>query len=173
MEIFIIIAALVFIAFAAKVLFGTTKKQVMSSNPIDGIRPSGVMGFEIGDSYAFCLSRFRHLNIDINSNDLIGNNDSGFVVFGRGEYNNINEVRCRFEQGYLFSVTIDVDYSKDGITDMYGILMSRICRILKKEPSCEEIRKKTWSYAHTDVMLLRHIVPIIEKENLLVQVTFS
>ena len=36
MEIFIIIAALAFIAFAAKVLFSTTKDQAMSSNPIDG-----------------------------------------------------------------------------------------------------------------------------------------
>lgn len=37
----------------------------MSSNPIDGIRFGGVMGFMLGDSYEFCLSRFKHLNLQV------------------------------------------------------------------------------------------------------------
>lgn len=167
-----LIAAIIY-AFSPVKKVQNTKKVVMSSNPIDCIRPKGTMGFEIGDSYAFCLSRFKHLGIQVDDNELVDGRKSGFIVFGRNLYNNIFEVRCRFEQGYLFSITIDVDYSKDGINDMFGILMSRICRVLGKEPSCEEFCKIMWSYENTDVILLKHLVPIIDKEKLLVQITFA
>lgn len=166
----IAIVAIVFVALNPP----KKKAMVRNLNPIDGIRPNGVMGFEIGDSYAFCLSRFHHLSIRVNDDELAaGGAKSGFIVFGRNEYNNIKEVRCRFEEGHLFSITIDVDYSKGGIRDMYGILMSRICRLLAEEPSYEEMKKAIWRYANTEIILLRHIVPILEEEKLLVQVTFA
>lgn len=169
----LIVCFMVVLVIIIKVIRYPKQEVAMSINPIDGITPNGVMGFNIGDSYAFCLSRFSHLNLQIDSSDLVRGNECGFVVFGRGMYNNINEVRCRFEQGHLYSVTIDIDYSKDGIRDMYGILKSRLCRILRKEPSYEERNRAMWAFSNTEVRLFRHIVPIIEEERLLVQVTFA
>ena len=69
---FIVVVAIV--AAAIKFIFTprSAKKVVMSSNPIDGIRFGGVMGFALGDSYEFCLSRFKHLEISVDSIDKTG-----------------------------------------------------------------------------------------------------
>ena len=56
MVIILFFLAAFLIAVALKFIFtpsNSAKKVVMSSNPIDGIRFGGVMGFELGDSYEF------------------------------------------------------------------------------------------------------------------------
>jgi len=65
-----------------KVTPSSAKKIVKSSNPIDGIRFGGVMGFMLGDSFDFCWSRFKHLNIDVDSIDKTGAN-SMIVAWGK------------------------------------------------------------------------------------------
>lgn len=162
MEIFIIIAALVFIAFAAKVLFSTTKDQAMSSNPIDGIRPNGTMGFEIGDSYAFCKSRFKHLNLSVNEDDFesesykmgISNYGNQYVVWGVNEFENIKEVSFCFNTNCkLSSISIYADLSKMSKNDMYGILVSRISRVLGIEPFIYLKYFSKWSTGKADITL--------------------
>lgn len=145
------------------------RNVVMSSNPIDGIRFGGVMGFMLGDSYEFCLSRFSHLEISVDSIDKTGAN-SMILVWGKGVYENINEVRFIFENNELASIVIDVDFSKEGIRDMYGILISRICRVLKNEPILSDSKQTAWASPKSGIILFRHFVPIAEEENLLIQI---
>ena len=172
MDILIIIAAIAFIVFAAKVLLGTTKKHAMSSNPVDGIRFNGIMGFMLGDSYEFCLSRFKHLNLLVYADGLSNGNYSGVVEWGKNTFNNVNEVRFVFDNKILTSIVIDIDFSKDGITDMYGILVSRICRILGAEPIFSDAKQTAWASANvkSGIILARHLMPVIEEENLLIHI---
>lgn len=171
MEVFLFFGAALLLAVVLKVIFTprSAKKVVMSSNPIDGIRFGGVMGFMLGDSYEFCLSRFKHLDIAIDYQDKTGDN---FMIMGWGknQYNNINAVRFIFEQKKLSSIVIDVDFSKEGIRDMYGILISRICRVLKTEPILSDSKQTAWASPKSGIILFRHLVPIAEEENLLIQI---
>lgn len=72
MEAFLFFGAALLLAVVLKVIFTprSEKKVVMSSNPIDGIRFGGVMGFMLGDSYEFCLSRFKHLKLQVNEDEI-------------------------------------------------------------------------------------------------------
>lgn len=171
MEVFLFFGAALLLAVVLKVIFTprSAKKVVMSSNPIDGIRFGGVMGFMLGDSYEFCLSRFKHLDIAIDYQDKTGV-DSMIMGWGKNQYNNINAVRFIFEQKKLASIVIDVDFSKEGIRDMYGILISRICRVLKTEPILSDSKQTAWASPKSGIILFRHIVPIAEEENLLIQI---
>lgn len=171
MEVFLFFGAALLLAVVLKVIFTprSAKKVVMSSNPIDGIRFGGVMGFMLGDSYEFCLSRFKHLDIAIDYQDKTGV-DSMIMGWGKNQYNNINAVRFIFEQKKLASIVIDVDFSKEGIRDMYGILISRICRVLKTEPILSDSKQTAWTSPKSGIILFRHLVPIAEEENLLIQI---
>lgn len=171
MEVFLFFGAALLLAVVLKVIFTprSAKKVVMSSNPIDGIRFGGVMGFMLGDSYEFCLSRFKHLDIAIDYQDKTGDN-SMIMGWGKNQYNNINAVRFIFEQKKLSSIVIDVDFSKEGIRDMYGILVSRICRVLKTEPILSDSKQTAWASPKSGIILFRHLVPIAEEENLLIQI---
>ncbi|MBV3386834.1 hypothetical protein [Segatella copri] len=171
MEVFLFFGAALLLAVVLKVIFTprSAKKVVMSSNPIDGIRFGGVMGFMLGDSYEFCLSRFKHLDIAIDYQDKTGDN-SMIMGWGKNQYNNINAVRFIFEQKKLSSIVIDVDFSKEGIRDMYGILISRICRVLKTEPILSDSKQTAWASPKSGIILFRHLVPIAEEENLLIQI---
>ena len=172
MVIILFFLAAFLIAVALKFIFtpsNSAKKVVMSSNPIDGIRFGGVMGFELGDSYEFCLSRFKHLDINVDYQDNTGT-DSMILGWGKNQYNNINEVRFIFESKTLVSIVIDVDFSKDGIQDMYGILISRICRVLKTEPILSDSKQTAWASPKSGIILFRHLVPIAEEEKLLIQI---
>lgn len=171
MEVFLFFGAALLLAVVLKVIFTprSAKKVVMSSNPIDGIRFGGVMGFMLGDSYEFCLSRFKHLDIAIDYQDKTGY-DSMIMGWGKNQYNNINAVRFIFEQKKLSSIVIDVDFSKEGIRDMYGILISRICRVLKTEPILSDSKQTAWASPKSGIILFRHLVPIAEEENLLIQI---
>lgn len=145
------------------------RSVVMSSNPVDGIRFGGVMGFMLGDSYEFCLSRFGHLDINVDYQDNTGT-DSMILGWGKNQYNNINEVRFIFESKTLVSIVIDVDFSKDGIQDMYGILISRICRVLKTEPVMSDAKQTAWASPKYGIILFRHPVIMTGGENLLIQI---
>lgn len=162
--IFIIAIVIVVIVFLRP-----SKKVAMASNPIDGIRFGGVMGFMLGDSYEFCLSRFKHLNINVDHQDKTGT-DSMILSWGKNQYNNINEVRFIFDNKKLVSIVIDIDFSKEGIRDMYGILMSRICRVLKTEPVMSDTKQTAWVSPKSGIILFRHLIPISEEENLLIQI---
>lgn len=171
MEVFLFFGAALLLAVVLKVIFTprSAKKVVIFSNPIDGIRFGGVMGFMLGDSYEFCLSRFKHLDIAIDYQDKTGDN-SMIMGWGKNQYNNINAVRFIFEQKKLSSIVIDVDFSKEGIRDMYGILISRICRVLKTEPILSDSKQTAWASPKSGIILFRHLVPIAEEENLLIQI---
>ena len=172
MEIILFFLAAFLIAVALKFIFtpsNSAKKVVMSSNPIDGIRFGGVMGFELGDSYEFCLYRFKHLDINVDYQDNTGT-DSMILGWGKNQYNNINEVRFIFESKTLVSIVIDVDFSKDGIQDMYGILISRICRVLKTEPVMSDAKQTAWASLKYGIILFRHPVLMTGGENLLIQI---
>ncbi len=172
MVIILFFLAAFLIAVALKFIFtpsNSAKKVVMSSNPIDGIRFGGVMGFELGDSYEFCLSRFKHLDINVDYQDNTGT-DSMILGWGKNQYNNINEVRFIFESKTLVSIVIDVDFSKDGIQDMYGILISRICRVLKTEPVMSDAKQTAWASPKYGIILFRHPVLMTGGENLLIQI---
>lgn len=147
-----------------------SKKIAINSNPIDGIRQGGVMGFELGDEYLFCLSRFKHLNLSVDRDELNNSSSTGFVTWGKGVFNNVNEVRFRFDNKRLSSIVIDIDFSAEGITDMYGILVSRICRVLGQEPVTSTNKKTVWSTRRSDIELFRHIVPVLEDETLLIRI---
>lgn len=147
----------------------SVKKVVMASNPIDGIRFGGVMGFMLGDSYEFCLSRFKHLDIQIDYQDKTGTH-SVLLGWGKNLYNNINGVRFIFDNKKLAVIVIDVDFSKEGIRDMYGILISRLCRILKTEPALSDSKQTAWVAPGCGIILFKHFVPIAEEENLLIQI---
>lgn len=157
------------IIIAYNVLKGS-KKIATNSNPIDGIRPGGILGFELGDDYLFCLSRFKHLNLPLDRDELSNGSSTGFVTWGKCVFNNINEVRFRFDNKRLSSIVIDIDFSSEGINDMYGILVSRICRILRQEPATCTTIKTLWSTKRSDIELFRHIVPVLEEEVLLVRI---
>ena len=117
------------------------KRRRSKWNPIDNIHFGGTMGFLLGDKYEFCLSRLKHLNIPIDSNDyddenkLMTESRWGYdVTFGKDFYNNIKEVRFSFKDKILESIAIEIDYSEYGIKDMYGILVSRLSKVLGKDP---------------------------------------
>ena len=147
-----------------------SKKIAINSNPIDGIRQGGVLGFELGDEYLFCLSRFKHLNLSVDRDELNNSSSTGFVTWGKGVFNNVNEVRFRFDNKRLSSIVIDIDFSAEGITDMYGILVSRICRVLGQEPVTSTNKKTVWSTRRSDIELFRYIVPVLEEEALLIRI---
>lgn len=167
----LLIVVVVIVAITAKILIGA-KKASISSNPVDGIRFNGIMGFVLGDSYEFCLSRLRHLNLLVNNDDLSNGNYSGVVAWGKNTFNNVNEVRFVFYNKILTSIVIDIDFSKDGITDMYGMLISRICRILGTEPIFSDAKQTAWASVNSNsgIVLSRHLMPVIEEENLLVHI---
>ena len=171
MEVFLFFGAALLLAVVLKVIFTprSAKKVVMSSNPIDGIRFGGVMGFMLGDSYEFCLSRFKHLDIAIDYQDKTGDN-SMIMGWGKNQYNNINAVRFIFDQKKLSSIVIDVDFSKEGIRDMYGILISRICRILKTEPMMSDSKQTAWASSKSGIILFKRFAPISGDEILLIQI---
>lgn len=148
-----------------------SKKIAMSLNPIDGIRPNGVLGFELGDECLFCLSRLKHLNLSVDRDELNNRSSAGFIVWGKGVFNNINEVRFRFDNNRLSFIVIDIDFSSEGIKDMYGILVSRICRVLGQEPAMCTTMKTVWNTSRSDIELFRHMVPVLEEEVLLIKIS--
>lgn len=147
-----------------------SKKIAINSNPIDGIRPNGVLGFELGDEYLFCLSRFKHLDLSVDRDELSNGSSTGFITWGKGVFNNINEVRFRFDNKRLSFIVVDIDFSSEGIKDMYGILVSRICRVLGQEPVTSTNKKTVWSTRRSDIELFRYIVPVLEDETLLIRI---
>ena len=164
----LLIVVVVIVAIVLKIR--SAKKVAMSSNPVDGICFGGVMGFMLGDSYEFCLSRFKHLDINVDYQEKTGT-DSMILTWGKNQYNNINEVRFMFDNKKLASIVIDIDFSKDGIQDMYGILISRICRVLRTEPIMSNPKQTAWASPKSDIILLfRHLVPVSEEEILLIQI---
>ena len=148
-----------------------SKKTVTNSNPIDGIRPGGILGFELGDDYLFCLSRFKHLNLSVDRDELNNSSSTGTVTWGKGVFNSINEVRFRFENKRLTFIVIDIDFSCIGIKDMYGILVSRICKVLGKEPVTCTPRKAVWKTTRSEIELFRYMVPVLEEEVLLIRIS--
>jgi hypothetical protein len=148
-----------------------SKKTTMNLNPIDGIRPNGVLGFELGDECLFCLSRLKHLNLSVDRDELNNSSSAGFVAWGKGVFNNINEVRFRFDNNRLSFIVIDIDFSSEGIKDMYGILVSRICRVLGQEPAICTTMKAVWNTSRSDIELFRHMVPVLEEEVLLIKIS--
>lgn len=157
------------IIIAYNVLKGS-KKIATNSNPIDGIRPCGILGFELGDDYLFCLSRFKHLNLSIDRDELSSGCSSGFISWGKGVFNNINEIRFRFDNKRLSFIVIDIDFTYEGITDMYGILVSRICRVLGQEPAMCTTKKTVWRTSRSNIELFKHTVPVMEDEVLLIKI---
>ena len=96
--------------------------------------------------------------------------DSMIMGWGKNQYNNINAVRFIFEQKKLSSIVIDVDFSKEGIRDMYGILISRICRILKTEPMMSDSKQTAWASSKSGIILFKRFAPISGDEILLIQI---
>jgi hypothetical protein len=143
---FIFIISIVIIVLLAVIFFVSASrdmvKQAQNANPIDNIYFGGLMGFRLGDGYKFCLSRLKHLKLPINKNDFedevykmgLSSYRHQYVVWGRNEFNNVKDVTFAFKDKRLCSITVDIDYTKDGIRDMYGILVSRISRVLEDEP---------------------------------------
>lgn len=169
MVILLIIVVVVIVAITAKILIGT-KKVSMSSNPVDGIRFNGIMGFVLGDSYEFCLSRLRHLDLLVNNDDLSNGICSGVVAWGKNTFNNVNEVRFVFDNKKLTSIVIDIDFSKDGISDMFEILTIRICKVLGQKPYACTRTQSVWGNSKGQVALFRHFIPVLEEESLLIQI---
>lgn len=165
-----IIIGLSIIIIVYNVVLKGNKKIVTNSNPIDGIRPNGVLGFELGDEYLFCLSRLKHLNLSVDRDELNNSSSTGTVTWGKGVFNSINEVRFRFENKRLTFIVIDIDFSCIGIKDMYGILVSRICRVLGQEPAMCTTMKAVWNTPRSDIELFRHMVPVLEEEVLLIRI---
>lgn len=151
--------------FAAAVAFFDSSKKaknvVSSSNPIDGLQPGGTMGFMLGDSYAFCKSRFKHLNLSVSEDGFesdtykigLSSYRDQYVIWG-SEFENIEEVCfCFGTDKVLKSISISMDYSKMGKKDMYGILVSRISRVLGIEPMmCLDFFSK-WCTSKSDISL--------------------
>lgn len=134
------------------------KKIVMDSNPVDGIRFGGVMGFELGDSYEFCLSRFKHLNLNINEDDIsddsvLGHFGNQYVIWGRDEYNHIKEVSFCFDKKILNGITIFIDFTEEGKKEMYRILVSRLSMVLGQEPMAYTEEFAKWNSYKGDVYL--------------------
>lgn len=80
-----IFISLAIIIVVYNVLKGS-KKTTMNLNPIDGIRPNGVLGFELGDECLFCLSRLKHLNLSVDRDELNNSSSAGFVAWGKGVF---------------------------------------------------------------------------------------
>ena len=155
----IIVAIAIFVLLAIVIKIG--KKQVTFSNPIDGLHDGGTMGFFLGDKYEFCMSRFRHLKLSIDSNDFeskvyklgISSNMKQYIVWGSNTFNNVKEVTFAFDNKRLCSISIDIDFSSEGITDMCGILVSRICRVLRMEPMLRTKDFTKWHFGKANITL--------------------
>lgn len=174
-----IIIILVVISFVVYMI-SKGKKIVVNSNPIDGIHDGGTMGFLLGDKYKFCLSRLKHLGIKIDSNDfedefhqlMVGSTLGSHVTWGTNEFNNIKNVDFRFKNKSLSSISIYVDYSQSTIEEMYYILLSRLARVLQREPniSTNEISKWFSNKGSVSLMIFKDDYSQNKEKKLLIQV---
>jgi len=179
--IFIVIIVAVMVMMFFCYLYNKSKKyqvNAMSSNPIDGLRWGGLLGFKLGDDYDFCLSRFEHLKIAIDEDDYKEHNCDGFILFehlpkyvvwGRNTYENVKEVSFQFREKILESMSIDIDYSKHGMSEMYDILMNRISIVMGCEPQIRSKEYYKWISSQGAIYLSRWKSPE-GGERLLIQV---
>lgn len=160
----IIITTVIVVLLLFVFIINRGKKQVSFSNPIDGLHYGGTMGFLLGDKYEFCMSRFKHLNLTVDSNDFedemyklgFSSYRSQYVIWGRNAFNNVKEVVFCFDNKKLSSISINIDFTSEGIKDMYGILVSRICRVLKNEPLFSTNEFTKWTSSKGSVLLGIH-----------------
>ncbi len=159
-----VIIAVILVIFVFCRFFNKNKKHVMNSNPVDGLMWGGLLGFELGDDYDFCLSRLEHLNIVINEDDYSEHTYDGFILFehlpkyvvwGRNTYENVKEVSFQFREKILEGMSIDIDYSKYGISEMFSILISRISRVLGCEPMMQSGEFCKWASSRGAICLSR------------------
>ena len=120
------------------------KKSLKEMNPINSIRFDGTLGFRIGDSLPFALSRLRHLSIKIE-----GEGTAGFdmvmgdnwrattgcrLTVGVGLFNNIKEISISFNRtDEISGFLIYVDYEKEGRVFMSDFIKRQISLYLKME----------------------------------------
>lgn len=162
------ITIIILIALIAAVFFFMRKRaNHINWNPIDCIRHDGTMGFRLGDSYEFCISRFKHLGIKIDQDDFTSDMYEifeyrkrlgfGFVRFGKNHtYNNIHEVSFRFDDKKLSSILIEIDFSQHGLTYMHDFLVCHISLTLNKEPIIKTKDFTKWGYSNSSVTLLNN-----------------
>ena len=132
MKVLLIIIITIAVIVFAMVKF-RQKQAKVTLNPVDSILPNGTMGFIIGDSKAFTLSRINHLVMatkeDMEEYNSPWNYD-GRITVSRGMYNHISDVTFQFRNEKLSEITIQFDKQPDEIAEFWGIVMSRIANIL-------------------------------------------
>lgn len=93
------------------------KKNIECIDPKNSIRYDGCMGFKIGDSENFVLSRIAHLGIMNDDEEMEYKNEKeyeypwGFsITTCSGRYNGIKNMVLSITNGMLRSITIYFDY---------------------------------------------------------------
>ena len=165
MYIAIIAALIIIIAF---VFFAKRGRNI---NPIDSITLKGTLGLCRGDSYKFVLSRIKWLNLPIKKHDFEGESIIGYWGMGRIEivddyWGLIHEVSFSFKDNQLDGVYMKMNYSEYGLEEMFGIVKTRITRVLNINPMYTSDDFVKWGYSNTGFVSLS----IMNKTELLVMV---
>lgn len=125
------IAAILFVVVKSR-----QRRAQATLNPVDSILPNGTMGFMIGDSKAFTLSRIKHLGM-ATKQELDEYRElssvmtwAGNLTVAKDMYAHIKDVTFSFNNDQLQQIIITFDKQPDEIAEFWGIVMSRIAKIL-------------------------------------------
>lgn len=144
--IIIILAVFAFIIILYSIRQKHAKKTM---NPIDSIVQNGTMGFLIGDSKAFTLSRIKHLgmatNEDFDEYKMCSSFGYDKIEVAHDMYNHIKEISFDFKNDKLQQISILFDKKPDEISEFFNIVKHRIENFRLGEPTFEHDGIAKWN----------------------------
>ena len=132
MKVFLIILGVLFSLWLIFRIF--LKFSINTSNPIDGITNDGTMGFRIGDSKSFTLSRIKHLKMASKEEWEEYNDRIYGDSFSTSEnlFGHIKNVSFDFSQDKLSKISVWFDKQPNEIPEFFEIVEYRISQKLGK-----------------------------------------
>lgn len=142
--ILIVVFALIIILYKIR-----QKRAQATMNPIDSIVQNGTMGFLIGDSKAFTLSRIKHLgmatNEDFDKYKMCSSFGYDKIEVAHNIYNHIKEISFDFKNDKLQQISILFDKKPDEISEFFNIVKHRIEDFRLGEPTFEHDGIAKWN----------------------------
>jgi len=125
---------------------------INTGNPIDSINFKGCMGFFLGDSKEFVLSRIEHL--ELMNEEEKESLDNDFFLYGSysrtdiirtscGLFNNIKKISFFFNGDLLNSIHIDIFPQQTDISNLIDIIKQKIINNVGK-PEVEVKNAASW-----------------------------
>ena len=141
------------------------QRNAIIDNPWSTVTRNGILGFNLGDSYNFALSRIKHLRLfskedkeyfasKQNMNKMFGTNAcSNSIQFGTDLLVGIKNVSIHFdERDRLNTILVSKKKTSEGLDIQFRELYNKLCPVLGECENYSPTLGFNWSYPNSQIV---------------------